>query len=192
METKILRAGGYPVSTWAGGTTTQLYIYPEQADYKRRDFIFRLSSATVDCEESVFTPLPGVDRLIMVLQGALRICYKGHGEVELQPYEQNSFSGDWDTVSYGRATDFNLMLREGARGSLEAIPLGPGESRRIQNSAGCVAALYPAEGECALEAGGAQGLLGTKDLAIVSDAGTMVLHNGGAAPCRVVCARVAL
>lgn len=192
MEIKTLRAGEYPVSTWAGGTTTQLYIYPEQADYKRRDFIFRLSSATVDCEESAFTPLPGVDRIIMVLRGALRIRYGGHGEAALRPYEQDAFSGDWDTVSYGRATDFNLMLREGAKGSLEVIALEPGESQSVETPAGCVTALYPAEGACALAADGARGMLGTNDLAVANGPGTVVLRGDGDAPCRVVCARVAL
>lgn len=192
MNIKTIRAGEYPVSTWAGGTTTQLYIYPEQADYKRRDFIFRLSSATVECEKSEFTALPQVDRIIMVLQGSLHLCYEGHGEAVLQPYEQASFDGGWNTVSYGRATDFNLMLREGAKGRLEVVTLAPGAGCSLENPAGGVMALYLAQGACALEAAGVPGALGTKDLAVTQDGGTIRLCNEGGAPCRVVCARVAL
>ena len=52
MKINIKGPEEYTVSQWAGGATTQLYIYPEHADYSRRDFIFRLSSATVECERS--------------------------------------------------------------------------------------------------------------------------------------------
>ena len=69
MKINIKGPEEYTVSQWAGGATTQLYIYPEHADYSRRDFIFRLSSATVECERSEFTSLPEVDRILMVLRG---------------------------------------------------------------------------------------------------------------------------
>lgn len=45
----------YPVSNWSGGKTTQLFIYPENSEYAKRNFLFRISSATVDCERSEFT-----------------------------------------------------------------------------------------------------------------------------------------
>ena len=48
----------YVVSQWSGGTTTQLAIAPSGAQYGDRAFLWRLSSATVDLEESDFTPLP--------------------------------------------------------------------------------------------------------------------------------------
>ena len=59
----------FSVSSWSGGTTTQLAIEPENAEYKDRDFLWRVSSATVALEESVFTPLPDYERLIMTLEG---------------------------------------------------------------------------------------------------------------------------
>jgi len=54
---------------WSGGTTTQLCIYPYAATYTGRDFIFRISTATIESEESVFTKLPGYTRILMLLEG---------------------------------------------------------------------------------------------------------------------------
>ncbi len=42
------------ISTWSGGTTTELFIYPEVAEYSERNFDFRISTATVEVEESNF------------------------------------------------------------------------------------------------------------------------------------------
>ena len=48
----------YVCSVWSDGTTTQLLIAPEGAHYAARDFLWRVSSATVELDESDFTPLP--------------------------------------------------------------------------------------------------------------------------------------
>ena len=42
-----LRPADYIVSVWSGGTTTQIAIAPEGARYAERDFLWRVSSATV-------------------------------------------------------------------------------------------------------------------------------------------------
>ena len=64
-----LTKSNYIISQWSGGTTTQLAIAPEGAVYADRDFLWRISSATVDLEESDFTALPDYVRLISVLDG---------------------------------------------------------------------------------------------------------------------------
>ena len=48
----------FVVSSWSGGTTTQVGIAPAGAVYASRDFMWRVSSATVDLEVSDFTALP--------------------------------------------------------------------------------------------------------------------------------------
>ena len=53
-------------STWAGGTTTQVYISPENSVFTERKFDFRISSAVVAIEESDFTPFPGFSRIILI------------------------------------------------------------------------------------------------------------------------------
>lgn len=106
-------------STWAGGVTTQLAIYPENASYSERSFLWRLSTAVVEAEESSFTKLEGFDRHLMVLEGELELVHNNEKLVKLRQYEQDFFKGGWSTKSFGRARDFNLMLKEGSTGRLE-------------------------------------------------------------------------
>jgi environmental stress-induced protein Ves len=114
-------------SNWAGGTTTQIAIYPNNANYVTRDFLWRLSTAVVELEESNFTKLPGFDRHLMVLEGELKLVHSEQHSVVLKQYEQDSFKGAWNTVSIGRARDFNLMLKEGLKGRLEHYKAAAGE-----------------------------------------------------------------
>lgn len=60
--------------------------------------------------------------MILPLKGSLHLFYEGHGEKVLAPYEQDRFDGGWNTVSVGKATDFNLMLREEQRVRSKFIP----------------------------------------------------------------------
>ena len=114
----------YAVSRWSGGTTTQLAIWPPEARYADRDFLWRVSSATVDLEESDFTLLPDYDRLIATLEGEIVLTHNGGGPLTLRPLEVHAFSGADATRSRGRCRDFNLMLRRGkVTGTMEALRL---------------------------------------------------------------------
>ncbi len=124
MEYRIIKPEKYITGKWSGGTTTQLVIYPEDASYSERNFIFRLSSATVDIEQSDFTHLPDYDRWLMILSGNARLVHDNKREIVLSPYEYDSFGGEESTVSYGKVTDYNLMLKKGYPGSMEAVKLG--------------------------------------------------------------------
>ena len=77
---RIIRKGELPVSRWSGGTTTQLAIWPEGAVYAERNFVWRVSSARVETQESEFTSLPGVARCLMVLDGTLHLEHEGRYE----------------------------------------------------------------------------------------------------------------
>ncbi|MFK2825979.1 HutD family protein [Bacillus sp. B190/17] len=121
---QMVRKSEQVSNEWSGGVTTQLAIYPEHADYSKRDFKWRMSSAMVEVEESVFTPLPGIWRLIMVVDGEMTLEHEGHHRIHLKPYEQDSFSGGWTTRSAGKVRDFNLMLAEGCSGELKAMNIG--------------------------------------------------------------------
>lgn len=125
---EIIRKDEQSTSNWSGGTTTQLAIYPRTADYKAHNFKWRLSSARVDIEESIFTSLPGIYRHIMIIDGEMTLMHEGHHTILLKPFEQDSFSGGWTTKSIGRARDFNLMLSQDCKGELEAIFVGKGVS----------------------------------------------------------------
>ncbi|WP_042274745.1 HutD family protein [[Clostridium] dakarense] len=131
-EIKVIRKDEYKTSTWSGGTTTQLYIYPEESQYSKMEFLFRISSAKVEVEESVFTQLPGINREIMIIDGELELEHEGHHNTKLSRFDKDRFSGDWTTRSYGKVTDFNLMMNNGCDGSLEHIEIKRGSRKNIE------------------------------------------------------------
>lgn len=108
---------------WAGGTTTQLAIFPEGAEYTKFNFLFRLSTATVEVPESTFTFMPDVTRHLMILDGTLDIDHKGRYKKHLPKFGYDVFNGEWPTTAKGEVTDFNLMVRENYVGKLQAIAL---------------------------------------------------------------------
>lgn len=121
MPIIITPANQQTTSHWGGGTTTQLCIYPFDSDYVKRNCIFRISSATIDIEESIFTKLPGYNRTLMVLKGSLKLIHADHHTKKLKPLETDNFQGDWDTKSKGKAVDFNVMTSEKASHSISSI-----------------------------------------------------------------------
>lgn len=123
MDILFKRLEDFVSSNWAGGTTTQLAIYPQNEKYVDRNFVWRLSSATVDIEESDFTLLPDYDRVLIVLDGKVRLVHKDIREVCLCQFEQDCFSGDYHTKSYGKIRDFNLMIKKGNSGFAQVIDL---------------------------------------------------------------------
>ena len=130
MRIRHLTSEDYKVSQWSGGTTTEIFIWPEGASYAAREFSLRISSATVELEESDFTALPGVTRYIVPLQGGFTLTHPGKAPVVLSPLDTPyRFSGQIDTHCVGRATDFNLMLK-GVEGVMdicrETAPILPG------------------------------------------------------------------
>ena len=113
----------YRISNWSGGTTTEIFLAPKDGSYAKRCFSFRISSATVDLEESDFTPLEGVKRYLTILEGEMELTFRetgGDRQVMLKPYEVVDFMGDIPTHSVGKARDFNLMLK-GCSGRMETF-----------------------------------------------------------------------
>ncbi|MEI6457096.1 MAG: HutD family protein [bacterium] len=148
MAFEIIRKDQQKISAWAGGKTTQLAIHPPDASYKHMNFLFRLSTATIEKEESEFSILPGVTRQIMILNGRLELQHEGHDSKSLNAFESSTFDGGWKTTGHGKATDFNLMTKGETKGWLEHIRLKPGESldlkQEIHND---YIAVYLADGE---------------------------------------------
>jgi hypothetical protein len=128
---EVIRKKLHKTSEWSGGTTTELYIYPKGAIYNERNFKWRLSSAKVEVEKSTFTALKGISRLIMIIKGELMLEHEGHHNARLKAFEQDSFCGDWTTTSFGKVTDFNLMMAQGCTGKLEAISVKSCEDKDI-------------------------------------------------------------
>lgn len=128
---EIIRKQQHKTSKWSGGTTTELCIYPKDSLYVDRNFKWRLSSAKVEVEKSTFTSLPGISRIIMIIEGEILLKHKGHHNAMLKAFEQDSFSGEWTTTSFGKVTDFNLMMAQGYNGKLEPIFFNEGEVKDI-------------------------------------------------------------
>jgi len=151
MKYKYIPASEQVSSRWSGGSTTQLYIYPEDADYKIRNFQFRLSSAKVEVEESVFASLPGIQRHLMVLDGELDIAHKGHHRAVLKPFDADFFRGDWETQARGCVTDFNLMLSANTKGQLKAVNLEAQQNYLIDSEGYRFVAIYLWKGRLGVE-----------------------------------------
>lgn len=121
INIKLFNEFDYMTTEWSGGKTTQLFIYPEDSNYKELNFNFRLSSATVELEKSEFTKLEGIYRFITPLDKELKLTHNHKDYIKLMPFEIYEFDGGICTTSYGTARDFNLMLGNGAKGVLESI-----------------------------------------------------------------------
>lgn len=131
MHIKHILPTDYITTAWSSGTTTELYIYPENSQYKNLDFAFRLSKATIEQDETYFTPLAGVKRSLMLLEGELTLIHEKQPPRELQKFEVDEFMGDWHTRSVGKAKDFNLMCREENYGTLKKRILKNARPRRF-------------------------------------------------------------
>lgn len=181
----VLTEKDYCVTAWSGGTTKQLAIAPEGAVYADRDFAWRLSSATVELEESDFTALPDYMRIIAPLRGEMRLWHNGTGPIELQELELHRFDGGDDTHSAGKCTDYNLMLRKGQwDGAARAVKLAPGEETTVQAPAevGSRAELllYCVAGKCTVTLGTEKAELSQGET-LRADAKTFTLSASAAA-----------
>ena len=123
MKISILKSDTFKTTKWSGGTTTELYIHPEQAAYQNRDFDFRLSKAIVTDQESVFTPLPKTHRKLMVLEGSITLTHENQPSKQLSEFDVDTFDGDRKTSCAGSCTDFNLMMMGNTSGNLEGFQI---------------------------------------------------------------------
>lgn len=121
----IIRKSELTASKWSGGTTTELFIYPENSGYASRDFDFRISTATVETDRSEFTDLSGYQRILCVLTGELTMKYQTESGIEssfeLLPLEQASFPGALKIIGLGKVTDFNIIYKPEYHASAEVI-----------------------------------------------------------------------
>lgn len=123
MDYRIYKEDDFSVSSWTGGKTRQLAIFPENSNYLERNFLWRLSSATCEMEESNFSKLPDYDRVLVVLEGKVVLAHDGVRVARLNPLEQDRFDGGYKTKSFGKITDYNLMVAKGNQGFVDVITL---------------------------------------------------------------------
>ena len=117
----IIKKEDMITSQWAGGETTELFIYPKSSSLKELDFVFRLSTASVNVEKSIFTSLKDVNRKLMLLEGELKLEHKDHHSKQIPVFDVDKFQGDWLTTSFGKATNLNLMTTKDYQSKLSAF-----------------------------------------------------------------------
>lgn len=167
---RIFPPAAQRTSAWSGGTTTELAIFPPTARYTERDFRWRLSTAVVTAPESTFTSLPAYHRLLMVLTGEMRLEHTGQHSVTLRPFEQDSFSGAWQTRCTGTGRDFNLMLAASWQGGLEPVRLQPDSTAAVSAvlHPGVTEAFYCVDGQARLRlTGGDQLVMSAGDFVLI-------------------------
>ncbi|MGG1677963.1 HutD family protein [Neobacillus sp. NRS-1170] len=150
---KFVKKNEQTTNLWSGGKTTQLAIYPEDADYSKRNFQWRISTADIEVEESLFTHLPGIQRVIMPLEGEMYLVHEGKHSVVLKPFEQDRFDGGWTTRSKGFVRDFNLMLSEGWDGGLTFIQFNKDIQNLMLDGTGTAEVFYCVDGMVGVEIG---------------------------------------
>jgi environmental stress-induced protein Ves len=129
MSGRILHSGDYQRMPWknGGGTTTEIWkqIAPSG------ETLWRLSIADV-ARDGPFSEFPGIDRWIMVVQGAgMQLTIDGLGAKCLdRPFEPLFFPGDAKTdcrLIDGPIRDFNFMIaRSFGKGTLQVSRLTAG------------------------------------------------------------------
>jgi environmental stress-induced protein Ves len=98
-------------AVWSGGLTYEYMIYPKTANYADRDFTFRISSATIEQEPSVFTQFKGYHRYLVMLDNGLDIEINQEKKLYEQ-FEIMEFNSNDAVTSYTKGMDFNWMVSE--------------------------------------------------------------------------------
>ncbi|QSB25892.1 HutD family protein [Flavobacterium sp. CLA17] len=111
MDIRLFPKKDTTASVWSGGLTSEYMIYPETARYNDRDFVFRISSATIEEVPSAFTKFKGYHRYLVMLDNSLPIEINKEKKV-YEKYEIIEFNSDDEVTSYTKGIDFNWMVSE--------------------------------------------------------------------------------
>jgi uncharacterized protein len=117
----LLRASDRIERPWknGGGATREIAISPERTGFV--DFDWRISMATV-AAAGPFSLFPGIERMLVVLSGRMRLTIKGRGVHDLTPDSPPlTFPGDIDVHGEaigGPVVDLNLMVRRDRYGGI--------------------------------------------------------------------------
>ena len=122
MALQRIDPAGFLRQPWAngGGITTELAAGPDRESWR-----WRISVAQVD-RAGEFSALPNVQRYIAPLDVPLRLHFRDGRDITLNRLQVLGFDGDPPPrceLPDGPGRDINLMLRDGARGTLVARPL---------------------------------------------------------------------
>lgn len=111
MQIQIIKKKDIFPSDWDGGKTYQYCIYPSGANYKDKNFDFRISSASIIKVPSDFTRFQGYRRFLVMLDNDLKISRNGQEEHYAQQ-EIFTFDSSDKITSASSGNDFNLMVKK--------------------------------------------------------------------------------
>lgn len=162
---------------WANGRGTTLELLRQERDGV---MIWRLSAADI-VEDGAFSPLPGIDRTLILLEGeGFELDFGKRGRAgPLQAFEPVGFSGDWSTRAVnvrGPSQDFNVMARRDVVAADVRVANGA-----LSGSVPGDLAVFVAEGMFTLKAGGDVHLLRKGQLLHAQGQGTYDLRGEGRA-----------
>jgi environmental stress-induced protein Ves len=184
--------------SWSGGTVNQLFLFPGDADFEKKNFTCRISTATVDVMESIFTPFEGFDRIIMTTDDDLVLAHDGGDKITLKKYEPHLFDGGAETRSWGKVHDFNcIMDKKGCRGEVAAMTLAEGSvvypRKGNYKNAEELEIIYCAKGRLTFKTDGAEERLDQGDVLVIDGGllgGKYLLTNECHHPCDLVAALI--
>ena len=124
---RLLTPSDYRSMPWnnGGGRTAEIAAHPPGTAFD--DFAWRISLAEVD-RDGPFSRFPGVDRTIVLLEGAGMRLRGSACDAELTiAFAPHAFSGDDAiecTLIAGRIRDFNAMFRRGRAHGVVSVVRG--------------------------------------------------------------------
>lgn len=145
---RILRAAGRAAAPWSngGGVTREIAVHPPGAGWD--GFAWRVSLADVT-RDGPYSPLPGVRRILTVVDGAgLELTVDGTPRLLSGRYRPFAFPGDARTFSRlldGPVVNLNVMLREG-RAAATVEMVGGAWSPELEPEGGAAGGLGTAGG----------------------------------------------
>jgi environmental stress-induced protein Ves len=152
INMKLISFDDLVATPWknGGGVTRELACYPAGAALD--DFVWRISIAEVN-RSGPFSPFPGIDRVITLLEGdGMKLTFSdGEQHALTTPLLPYRFRGERivNAQLAGTASqDFNLMLRRDAVGGSLQVRHGSGEIA----CDGCFVALFCARGSWKINA----------------------------------------
>jgi environmental stress-induced protein Ves len=108
---------------WSGGTSTQLVIYPSESDLLKQNFEFRISTASIDVEESQFTQFFLHKRIICSLLNPITLIHSDIQPFCLTPLVPYSFDGGMTTKCIGKTIDFNVIFNDSWDASIKVYQI---------------------------------------------------------------------
>lgn len=161
----------FKTTNWSGGKTTEMFIYPSTSSYADRNFDFRISSATVEVEESDFTDLTGFHRLLTIIEGCLELNVNDKPSTRLVQDTPFWFSGSDKVSSRGIVRDFNVIYS--SKYNVNWSILTSTENRKISLKQGEFVFYYLVQGEVELN----HHLLKENELVILNSNDNLEFHT---------------